>query len=518
MPATLPEAEEQLSLHDALREDINNHDEDYLRVRDTGVQVTAGQEHDPQYQELEKRLKGFDRGWVELQKMWDNRKNVLDQALGFQQFLRDAKAVEAILNNQEYTLAHIDKPDNLAGAEKALKKHEDFVSTMGANEDKIDGAVQAGQRLVDGNNLHSAKVQEKMDSIRDRSDKNKRRAQEVSGKLKDNRDLQHFLQNTQDLTVWINEKMLTAQDTSYDEARNLHSKWLKHQAFMAELASNKDWLNKVDQEGQELMESKPEFEPIVKERLAKLHELWDKLESTAEEKARLLFDANRSELFDQSLGDIRKWLGELRQQLKSGTDEDVRDLTKANILLKKHQVWGHLSRAAGPKVRLSAAPHPLEQRKGKLEAAKAVHQFYRDLADELLWIEERMPLAMSQEHGHNLQTVQMLLKKNQTLQKEIEGHQPRVDEVLERGRQDPEQLKELETSWDRLQDEMDKRRDRLNDSDKAQQYYNDADEAEAWIGEQELYMIADEKAKVGREKKVTSSRTSTFHLGTLSFG
>lgn len=51
------------------------------------------------------------------------------------------------------------------------------------------------------------------------------------------------------LTLWINEKMLTAQDTSYDEARNLHSKWLKHQAFMAELASNKGWLDKVDQVG-----------------------------------------------------------------------------------------------------------------------------------------------------------------------------------------------------------------------------------------------------------------------------
>ena len=41
--------------------------------------------------------------------------------------------------------------------------------------------------------------------------------------------------------------MLTAQDTSYDEARNLHSKWLKHQAFIAELASNKGWLDKIDQ-------------------------------------------------------------------------------------------------------------------------------------------------------------------------------------------------------------------------------------------------------------------------------
>uniref|UniRef100_A0A4W6CQ42 Spectrin beta chain n=1 Tax=Lates calcarifer TaxID=8187 RepID=A0A4W6CQ42_LATCA len=384
MPATLPEAEEQLSLHDAVREDINNHEEDYHRVRDTGVQVTQGQEDDPQYQELEQRLKGMDRGWYELQKMWDNRKNLLDQGLGFQQFMRDSKA----------------------------------------------------------------------------------------------------------LTLWINEKMLTAQDMSYDEARNLHSKWLKHQAFMAELASNKDWLNKVDQEGQQLMESKPEFEPIVKERLAKLHELWDKLESTTQEKARLLFDANRSELFDQSLTDMKKWLRELQQQLQSG-DEDIKDLTNANILLKKHQMTENQVRDRARELEelqeavrqhgggredqpeLEAETQalqrdfqqlltPLAQRKGKVEAAKAVHQFYRDLADELLWIEERMPLAMSEEHGHNLQTVQMLLKKNQTLQREIEGHQPRVDEVLERGR-------------------------RMAAAASA--------EAEAWIGEQELYMIADEKAK-----------------------
>ena len=71
--------------------------------------------------------------------------------------------------SQEYTLAHIDKPDTLAGAEQALKKHEDFMSTMEANQDKIDGTLQAGQRLVDGNNLYAGKVQDKMDSIRERS-------------------------------------------------------------------------------------------------------------------------------------------------------------------------------------------------------------------------------------------------------------------------------------------------------------------------------------------------------------
>lgn len=86
------------------------------------------------------------------------------------------------------------------------------------------------------------------------------------------------------------------------------------------------------------METKPEFEPIVMDRLAKLHELWDKLESTTQEKARLLFDANRSELFDQSLVDLKKWLAKLQQQIQGDVDEEVKDLTSANILLKKHQV------------------------------------------------------------------------------------------------------------------------------------------------------------------------------------
>uniref|UniRef100_A0A4W4H873 Spectrin beta chain n=1 Tax=Electrophorus electricus TaxID=8005 RepID=A0A4W4H873_ELEEL len=537
MPTSLQEVEELLSLHDAVKGDMDGHEEDYHRIRDTGAGVIRDQEDDPTYQQLEQRLKGLDKGWDELHKIWDSRKHFLDQGLGFQQFSRDAKQAETILNNQEYTLAHLDLPDTLDGADKALKKHEDFVTTMDANEDKIMTTLEGGQRLVDSGNLYSVKVKDKMNIIEDRYKKNRDKAKEVSDKLRDNRELQHFLQNTQDLTLWINEKMLTAQDTSYDEARNLHSKWQKHQAFMAELASNKNWLDKIDQEGEELMTSKPEFEPIVTEHLAKLHELWDKLQQTTQEKARLLFDANRSELFDQSLADLKKWLANLRQQLHGDVDEEVKDLTSANILLKNHQMTENQVRDRGwelDELQETIQVHgslkedrpelevehqklqkdfqqlltPLAQRKGKLEAAKSIYQFYRDLADEILWVEERLPMAMSLEHGNNLQTVQLLLKKNHSLQKEIEGHQPRVDEVLERGRHmmaaaagSPEaehmseEMKKLEEVWARLQDEMAKRWARLNGSSDAQQYYSDADEAEAWIGEQELYMIADEKAK-----------------------
>ena len=42
------------------------------------------------------------------------------------------------------------------------------------------------------------------------------------------------------------EKMLMARDSSRDETQKLHKKWLKHQAFMAELAQNKEWLDKIE--------------------------------------------------------------------------------------------------------------------------------------------------------------------------------------------------------------------------------------------------------------------------------
>lgn len=43
------------------------------------------------------------------------------------------------------------------------------MSTMEANEDKIDGALLGGQRLVNSNNLYSGKIQEKMNLVHDRS-------------------------------------------------------------------------------------------------------------------------------------------------------------------------------------------------------------------------------------------------------------------------------------------------------------------------------------------------------------
>lgn len=49
-----------------------------------------------------------------------------------------------------------------------------------------------------------------------------------------------------------------ARDSSRDETQKLHKKWLKHQAFMAELAQNKEWLDKIEKVSFDLI-----FSPLI---------------------------------------------------------------------------------------------------------------------------------------------------------------------------------------------------------------------------------------------------------------
>ncbi|NXX38198.1 SPTB2 protein, partial [Tricholaema leucomelas] len=532
MPNTLTEAEKLLTQHENIKNEINNYEEDYQKMRDMGEMVTQGQT-DAQYMFLRQRLQALDTGWNELHKMWENRQNLLSQSHAYQLFLRDTKQAEAFLNNQAYVLAHTEMPTTLEGAEAAIKKQEDFMTTMDANEEKINAVVETGRRLVSDGNINSDKIQEKVDSIDDRHRKNREAASELLMRLKDNRDLQKFLQDCQELSLWINEKMLTAQDMSYDEARNLHSKWLKHQAFMAELASNKEWLEKIEKEGMQLIAEKPETEAVVKEKLTGLHQMWEELESTTQTKAQRLFDANKAELFTQSCADLDKWLNGLESQIQS--DDYGKDLTSVNILLKKQQMLENQMDVRKKEIeelqsqaralsqegkstdevdgkRLTVEKkflellEPLNERKANLLASKEIHQFNRDVEDEILWVGERMPIATSTDHGHNLQTVQLLIKKNQTLQKEIQGHQPRIDDIFERSQNiitesSPnaeaiqQRLADLQELWNLLIEETEKRHKRLEESHRAQQYYFDAAEAEAWMSEQELYMMSEEKAK-----------------------
>ena len=56
--------------------------------------------------------------------------------------------------------------------------------------------------------------------------------------------------------------MIAAQDETYRDAKNIHSKYMRHQAFESEVKSNKDRLEKLLDEGRLIINEKPEMAAV----------------------------------------------------------------------------------------------------------------------------------------------------------------------------------------------------------------------------------------------------------------
>uniref|UniRef100_A0A8C4YQG1 Spectrin beta, non-erythrocytic 4 n=1 Tax=Gopherus evgoodei TaxID=1825980 RepID=A0A8C4YQG1_9SAUR len=135
--------------------------------------------------------------WEALKRTLQGCEDSLSVASRLQQFIQDLDNFLTWLVKTQAAVASEELPSNLAGAERLLSQ----------------------------------------------SHRNFQLAQERMQQLNDHLDLQRFLQNCHELAGWMGEKRLMAGD----QAAKPHARWLRHQALRAELAQNREWLDKIEQ-------------------------------------------------------------------------------------------------------------------------------------------------------------------------------------------------------------------------------------------------------------------------------
>merc|ERR1719376_301827 len=206
IPSNLAEAEKLLSDHKGIKEDITAHQEDHAKMLDLADKFVKGQEEDPQYLLLRERIKALDDGWRELHKMWDNRQNLLSQALELQMFLRDSKQAEVLLNHQDHYLSKEEPPKSLETAENAIKQQEAFITTQEANDEKLNAVIMFANRLCDEGHYAADKIHKKAANLEERRKNNHTKANEQLEKAKDSLQLHQYLQEVTELNEWVEEK------------------------------------------------------------------------------------------------------------------------------------------------------------------------------------------------------------------------------------------------------------------------------------------------------------------------
>lgn len=91
----------------------------------------------------------------------------------------------------------------------------------------------------------------------------------------------------------------------FRDAKTITSKFMRHQAFQSELQSNRERLVQLRHAAVRLAEEKPEFLGTIDPQIVDLSIQWEQLEKTTEEKGQKLFDANRQQLYVQSISDMK---------------------------------------------------------------------------------------------------------------------------------------------------------------------------------------------------------------------
>ncbi|XP_015669353.2 spectrin beta chain, non-erythrocytic 4 [Protobothrops mucrosquamatus] len=538
LPGDLSEAERLLHQHTLLKEEISRYEEDYAKIQAVN-DVLALEEAELPYLSLQQWLQKLEVGWNKLLESWEHRREVLVQAHIFFLFLRDAKQAEVCLYNQEATLDHTELPTTVEGVEKAIKKQKEFMTTMELQMQKTTVALKAGESLIRQGNLYSEPVKDKMETLQAKSRQNVQLANTWMLRLTDHLELQRFLRSCHELDGWVAEKeALMAGEaprdaTPWKPPQRAPKRWLRHRAFTAELAQNKEWLHKIEKEGRRLIQEKPELAETVRKKLGEIRQCWAELESATQAKAQQLLEATQADRIVQSYTELDKQLLHMESQLQAvdagpGLASVNSNLKKLQTLETQVEEWS--KEAVELQAQVAALPletasqemvdgrqnvvgarivrliEPLRERRRILLASKELHQISHDLEDELVWVQDRLPLARLKDRGSNLQSVQQLIKKNQNLRREIQVHKPRVDEVLARAGsiasiQSPEVdtvrllWEKLSELWGALQEETEQRQQLLDATYQVEQYFFDVGEVEAWLSEQELFMMTDEKGK-----------------------
>ncbi len=283
--------------------------------------------------------------------------------------------------------------------------------------------------------------------------------------------------------------------------------------------------------GQNLIERKKcaGSEEAVQNRLRSISEQWEILTQKTSEKSMKLKEANRQRTFIAAVKDLDFWLGEVESLLS--TDDSGKDLASVANLTKKHQlveadIMAHEERIKDMNDQADSLikskqfdDSDIDQkrnnindrfkhiqdlaahRQSHLSEANTLHQFFRDIADEELWIKEKKILVGSDDYGRDLTGVNNLKKKHRRLEAELASHEPTIQSVKDAGQtlidtsqlggdEIRDRLAKLDELWAELKEMAKTRERRLDESVVYQNFLAKIDEEEAWIAEKQNLMAA----------------------------
>ncbi|XP_031334782.1 spectrin beta chain, non-erythrocytic 1 isoform X2 [Photinus pyralis] len=514
-PKSISEAEALIELHNEKKAEIDGRQEVFEHLHNFGKSI---KDEDSEIEEALERLQKLKKL---LTSKWMKHKEDLTHEYQLQEFKEQGDQLESWLATKEAFLNNDDLGESTRAVETLMRKHQDFEKMLNQQMNRVTDLQEVAKIILSDTRYDNQEVKHRLQAILERQDRLLESSKIRKQKLTESQDLYEFRKNIYEVENWLTQKIQIAGDENYRDPSNLQSKIQKHSTFEAEILANQNRVQAVIVEGQGLITAKHFAAEEIQNRLEDLENDWKHLSELSQLKRERLNDAYQALLFDRSLDEFITWLDEVEGQLKSA--DYGRDLSSVNNLLKRHAVLENdihqhsenceiinetaedflrnkhfrgeelHENAQQAITRFHQLHGPSQAKRDLLEASSMLHQFTRDVEDELLWLAERELIAASTDLGNSLTAVQSLQKKHQVLETELLSREPVVTALVARGTHlsrpghdslaITEKANNLKNKLRHVRDLASLRKLRLQDALESQMFYTEAAEAEAWLNE-----------------------------------
>ncbi|XP_077120129.1 spectrin beta chain, non-erythrocytic 5 isoform X3 [Ranitomeya variabilis] len=528
LPKIMGDVEARIEEHQERKSEIEARTERFNSVKSSGQKLCNLGHYAAD--EIRLVLSHAEEAWDLLIQSWREQNIKLRQARDLQTFISIVDQNESWLNSKEAFLANEDLGDSVTSVESLQNKHEKFQKAVDAQMGKIDEMEAFAKQLIDNQHYDSENMAYKCQAVLERKKKLLNLSEARKKKLEESRQLQKFLKSSYEVGAWMLEKNSIAMDDSWRDPSNLQTKLQKHQTFEAEIKANRNRLDSIKADGEKMLQCNHYASDIIQTRLDEMEELWVEVLEKCTEKANKLQAAYKALQFQRSLEDIEKWLDQVEARLDAA-NKGKELMTLENLGELEENITSHRERLQGladktrefrqeghfladeieDRVRIlvhryKSLNEPLQECRAAIEGMKLLDQFFRDIDDELAWIEEKMPLASSKECGQSLTTAQALLEKHQNLENEISSREALTKAVMGTGRklvrgnhfashEIDNRLRQLEMAAETLKAEAERRRKRLTQACEAQQFLTELLEAEVWMAERGIIIKSSDSGK-----------------------
>ncbi|XP_074853761.1 spectrin beta chain, non-erythrocytic 5 [Carettochelys insculpta] len=477
--------------------------------------------------EIEAHIKEISKRWERLEALKEEKGSELIEVADVRTFLQDCQSTKGLIQDKMVHLRDLEPGNTPVSLEAVQRRLSAFGREVLVLERKIEYLKSVAKSIKDTNPAESRSIKEQVENMEKLLVTLKLQTKERETALELAQSQQAFLQDSRRLLLWadgIREK-LSSKEMGIDVA-SAEQLLKEHQDLLKEIRAQKERFTQLEELGQKVMHSQPSNRTQdTRQIMQKLPHESSELEEMWEQRKKKLQDGLELQKFNREADRISATLSSHEAFLRV---DDLGDHVDAvHTLLKRHEDFERLlvvlkqraevmneygeklvrnrhfasgmieERMATFQNQWERLRQGNEQKKKKLLASLQLQEFNHDVAELLIWMEEKYKIA-SDESYRDPTNILRKLKWHEAAEKEMMANKKHFAELIMIGNQliqddhyaaasIRDKMSELKKKWEKLYNKMIERGDKLR---------------QAGQEEQLMELLQDAKEKIEKIEKV----------------